>query len=138
MFFNNMQTIMLKFIGIFNICIIFRQISKMKPAILLLILFLLFAATEGIIEQTYNANVRTCVNFGPNYYRTFDGLEFIFGGRCTYTLAMDSLNSDPIWHVQSQVVNCETFSTCRKVAIFNWLKYIESKSIKQKIYISYV
>ena len=64
---------------------------------------------SGVITQENSLNFRTCLNFGTNYYRTFDGLQFSFGGRCTYTMAMSEH-----WDVQMQVINCNLFDTCRK------------------------
>lgn len=51
----------------------------------------------------------TCVGTGPNYYRTFDGLEYTFDGRCEYTAYMD-----PIRSVNVRMVDCNTFSLCKK------------------------
>jgi len=69
-----------------------------------------FTGASGVITQENSLNFRTCLNFGTNYYRTFDGLQFSFGGRCTYTMAMSEH-----WNVQMQVINCNLFDTCRKV-----------------------
>ncbi|CAG2184395.1 unnamed protein product [Mytilus edulis] len=71
--------------------------------------------TEGIIQQKFNPNFRTCFNFGPFYYRTFDGYEFAFPGLCTYTLAMDKgAGSTPLWHVQSKIIRCDSSEDCLK------------------------
>ncbi|XP_052794204.1 uncharacterized protein LOC128227575 [Mya arenaria] len=53
----------------------------------------------------------TCLNFGLAYFRTFDGLEYEFMGRCTYILAE---NKQKAWHVEVTPVNCDTFATCTK------------------------
>lgn len=55
---------------------------------------------------------RTCMNYGPEYYRTFDGLEFLFPGRCTY-----SIYSDGITAIIMETVNCHRVFTCRKVGL---------------------
>jgi hypothetical protein len=53
---------------------------------------------------------KTCVGIGPNYYRTFDGLEFIFNGHCTYTLFNDGVVT-----VLVDLADCTLFSKCVKV-----------------------
>lgn len=55
---------------------------------------------------------RTCIGMGPNYWRSFDGIEFLFPGRCAYTL----LDSDLI-KVTVKMVDCYSFAKCRKVGI---------------------
>ena len=49
---------------------------------------------------------------GPDFYRTFDGLEFYFAGRCQYTVYADTIRS-----VVVKMVGCKRFTTCRKVRI---------------------
>ena len=44
----------------------------------------------------------------------FDGLEYQFAGTCTYTLAE---NLERGWHVEMSVINCDHWSTCKKVKI---------------------
>lgn len=89
----------------------------------------LFSDNEtNIVAQNQDLGFATCLNFGPNYYRTFDGLEYVFGGRCTYLLA----RQEGIWSVEMEVKNCDNFDTCRKVCIqmhrflFFW-KYADTK-----------
>jgi len=54
---------------------------------------------------------RRCWGVGPNYWRTFDGLEFLFSGRCVYTLFNDGLCT-----VTVDMSGCSSFSNCRKVS----------------------
>jgi len=53
---------------------------------------------------------RRCSGVGPNYWRTFDGLEFLFAGRCVYTLF-----SDGTCTVTVDMSRCSAFAKCRKV-----------------------
>ncbi|PAA75517.1 hypothetical protein BOX15_Mlig011629g1 [Macrostomum lignano] len=55
----------------------------------------------------------TCVSYGPNSYRTFDGLTFEYQGRCTYLLA-GSTNPTMKWWCTITLLNCDKFETCRK------------------------
>ncbi|XP_064613991.1 LOW QUALITY PROTEIN: SCO-spondin-like [Liolophura sinensis] len=68
------------------------------------------ANETNIVVQNQDLGFATCLNFGPNYYRTFDGLEYVFGGRCSYLLA----RQEGIWSVEMEVKNCDNFDTCRK------------------------
>jgi len=52
-----------------------------------------------------------CLGVGPSYWRTFDGLEFLFAGRCVYTLF-----SDGTCTVTVDMSACSTFANCRKVS----------------------
>ncbi|XP_067931666.1 mucin-2-like [Watersipora subatra] len=63
----------------------------------------------NVIEKEENIGFSTCLNYGKNYWRTFDGLEYRFGGLCKYVMAKTAL-----WHVSISMINCHSFSTCRK------------------------
>ena len=63
-----------------------------------------------VVANDAGLNFRTCYSYGPNYYRTFDGLEYLFPGRCKYTAFSDGSRS-----VMVTMVNCNKYSTCRKV-----------------------
>jgi len=52
---------------------------------------------------------RTCVLWGLNHFRTFDGTQFEFGGECVNKLA-----SGKTWQINYQSLNCDNFSTCKK------------------------
>ncbi|XP_061179518.1 hemocytin-like [Saccostrea echinata] len=70
----------------------------------------------SVIVQTNELPFQTCLNFGPSYYRTFDGLEYEFGGMCTYTMLKDA---DKGWNVEVTPKNCARISECtKKVTIF--------------------
>ena len=66
----------------------------------------------SVVVQTNELPFKTCLNFGPSYYRTFDGLEYEFGGMCTYTLLKDT---DKGWKVELTPKNCARVSECTKV-----------------------
>jgi hypothetical protein len=63
-----------------------------------------------VIENESGIAFRSCKGSGRNYYRTFDGLEYLFPGRCAYTLFEDGTRS-----VQMVMVNCARMTTCQKV-----------------------
>jgi len=54
---------------------------------------------------------RRCWGVGPNYWRTFDGLEYLFTGRCTYELFSDGMCT-----VTVDMSRCTSFSNCHKVS----------------------
>jgi len=64
----------------------------------------------AVVTNTDQASVHTCMSYGPNYYRTLDGLEFMFAGRCTYTAYQDTFRS-----VVVTMKDCERYQTCGKV-----------------------
>ncbi|KAK2146713.1 hypothetical protein LSH36_586g01000 [Paralvinella palmiformis] len=64
----------------------------------------------NVIENNGDQPFRTCMNYGPNYYRTFDGLEYRFAGRCTYVVFRDRAERT----VRVTHVDCEAYSSCRK------------------------
>ncbi|KAK2174156.1 hypothetical protein NP493_822g01000 [Ridgeia piscesae] len=64
----------------------------------------------SVVANDAGLNFRTCYSYGPNYYRTFDGLEYLFPGRCKYTAFSDGARS-----VMVTMVNCSKYSTCRKI-----------------------
>lgn len=66
-----------------------------------------------VIANPGNLTYRTCMSGGSNYYRTFDGLEYFFQGRCTYTLFTDSVIS-----VTVKLISCESCTLCQKVVSF--------------------
>ena len=53
---------------------------------------------------------RRCWGVGPNYWRTFDGLEYLFFGHCVYTLFSDGMCT-----VTVDMSGCTSFTHCRKV-----------------------
>ena len=68
------------------------------------------ASVSTVVANDAGLNFRTCYSYGPNYYRTFDGLEYLFPGRCKYTAFSDGARS-----VMVTMVDCNKYSTCRKV-----------------------
>lgn len=66
----------------------------------------------NVIRKDVNLGFSTCLNFGNNYWRTFDGVEYEYNGLCKYVLAKSPTH---MWHVNVKMVDCELFSTCRKV-----------------------
>lgn len=72
--------------------------------------------TCAVISNPGVLAYRTCMGMGPNYYRTFDGLEFLFSGRCTYNLLeIDSLSI----RISVKMINCHSYVKCRKVSSDN-------------------
>ena len=70
-----------------------------------------------VVERTNELAFRSCMGYGPAYYRTFDGLEYLFTGSCSYTLYSDGLRT-----ITETKVDCNAYSTCRKVrAYVIWL-----------------
>ena len=63
-----------------------------------------------VVENPGNLNYVTCMSYGPYYYRTFDGLEFLFGGRCRYTAFTDGTRT-----VEFSMDDCMNYGTCEKV-----------------------
>ncbi|KAL4226409.1 hypothetical protein ACF0H5_014392 [Mactra antiquata] len=63
----------------------------------------------AVIEQVHDLSFRTCINSGTHYFRTFDGMEFVFGGTCTYVLA----KTDDIT-VMVEHIDCEEYGSCKK------------------------
>ena len=68
----------------------------------------------SVVENPGNLNYFTCMSYGPYYYRTFDGLEYLFGGRCKYTAFTDGSRS-----VEIGLNNCMNYGTCTKVKLLN-------------------
>ena len=54
----------------------------------------------------------TCISHGPFSFRTFDNMEFLSGGYCSYVLY-----SDGVHQVHMQMHHCSHFETCKKVGI---------------------
>lgn len=69
----------------------------------------------SVIPRDARLPMRTCVSYGPNYYRTFDGLEFLFPGRCSYLLYSDGTHE-----IHVIMNNCHWYSTCKK-ELMMWL-----------------
>ena len=65
----------------------------------------------AVIPSDLNCPYRTCLSYGPNYYRTFDSLEFLFAGRCSYTMFDDGVRS-----VVVSMDQCYWYTTCKKVS----------------------
>lgn len=76
-----------------------------------------------VIKNVGNLPFRTCMGTGPNYYRTFDGLQFIFPGRCSYVLFNDGIRS-----VTLQTINCQLVTQCRKVGYSQAIKSLSNRS----------
>ncbi|XP_069118748.1 SCO-spondin-like [Argopecten irradians] len=51
----------------------------------------------------------TCLAFGKSYYRTFDGVEYMFEGECRYVLAKGTH-----WSISIQSVECVSACDCFK------------------------
>ena len=64
----------------------------------------------SVVQNPGHLNYFTCMSYGPYYYRTFDGLEFLFGGRCRYTAFTDGSRT-----VEIGMKNCGSYSSCQKV-----------------------
>ena len=65
----------------------------------------------GVINDDNNLPFRTCFTCQWNYYRTFDGREYIFEGVCRYSLA----KMVGEWEIQVEMHNCDKYETCKKV-----------------------
>ena len=68
-------------------------------------------ALQFVLATVVPNGDRRCWGVGPNYWRTFDGMEFLFSGRCVYTLFSDGLCT-----VTVDMSRCTSFSNCRKVS----------------------
>ena len=66
-----------------------------------------------VIRQRDDLGFKTCMSFGRAEFRTFDGLQYHFGGPCTY-LAFSDVNH--MFYVTHH--NCHLHSTCHKVFSF--------------------
>jgi len=53
---------------------------------------------------------RSCTGQGPDTWRTFDGLQFVFKGQCRYLVFSDGQRL-----VGVRPVDCSRYSTCKKV-----------------------
>ena len=71
-----------------------------------------------VVENAGTLSYRTCTGVGPNYIRTFDGLEYLFPGRCHYTVFTDSVRS-----ISVKYINCHSYQHCRKVR-FNFIAVV--------------
>ena len=65
-----------------------------------------------VIHQIADIGISTCLHFGTNYWRTFDGLQYQFNGQCKYVMAQSKQRG---WYVNIRMVNCHNFRSCRKV-----------------------
>ena len=78
-----------------------------------------------VVERTHNLQFKSCMGFGPNYYRTFDGLAYFFPGTCSYTLFSDGSRT-----VTEEKINCNTYSSCRKVRNHSLPRSVQSLLLK--------
>lgn len=76
--------------------------------------FLFPGENVTITSQSHELPFASCVSFGPNYYRTLDGMAYFFDGKCTYLALTDELST---FSVELKPVGCESYSTCRKVPV---------------------
>lgn len=65
---------------------------------------------DSDMNVTSHEDFSTCVSHGPYYFRTFDNMEFLSGGFCSYILFSDGLHS-----VHMKMHHCHHFETCAKV-----------------------
>ena len=65
----------------------------------------------AVVPNPGHLNYFTCMSYGPYYYRTFDGLEFLYGGRCSYTLFTDGART-----VEVNMNKCTGYKDCTKVS----------------------
>ena len=65
----------------------------------------------SVVENPGGLPFRTCMSHGPNYYRTFDGLEFQYRGRCSYLMYSDTIMSMTV-----EMIDCDSFVLCEKVS----------------------
>ena len=68
--------------------------------------------SDSTVVQSNKLNFRTCMGYGTAYYRTFDGKEFSFAGRCSYVLV-----SDDQLLIEVKNIDCDKYSTCKKVSL---------------------
>lgn len=61
-----------------------------------------------------NSVTATCLGWGTNYYRTFDGLEFHFQGLCSYEVYSDFTGQQ---YVIVSNTGCNLYTTCKKVGL---------------------
>lgn len=61
---------------------------------------------------------QTCMNGGIDYYRTFDGVEYTFGGTCAYILAQTEQ-----WRIIVDHFECNTYDSCKKVGEYFSLRF---------------
>ena len=80
------------------------NVMKDKP-----LCIILFVCTT-VVHNNGNLKYFTCMSYGPYYYRTFDGLEYLFGGRCEYTAFTDGIRS-----VEIGTTECNNYTSCIKV-----------------------
>ena len=64
----------------------------------------------SVVKNPGHLTYFTCMSYGPYYYRTFDGLEYQFGGRCKYTAFTDGIRT-----VEVGMNNCLNYGSCTKV-----------------------
>ena len=85
-----------------------------------------------MVENAGTLSYRTCTGVGPNYVRTFDGLEYLFPGRCHYTVFTDSVRSISVKHI-----DCHSYQLCRKVnTIRRSLLFVNIGSLSLDCYVS--
>ncbi|XP_021363866.1 SCO-spondin-like [Mizuhopecten yessoensis] len=65
--------------------------------------------SNPLINQNTTLNYRTCLAFGKSYFRTFDGLEYLFEGECKYVLAQGQ-----DWSIIIEPFECTSACDCYK------------------------
>ena len=66
------------------------------------------------ISKIADLSFDTCVSYGPDAYRTFDGRVYQFSGRCRYNFASQTNGKFGSWRVYLHLINCDHCKTCRK------------------------
>lgn len=72
--------------------------------------------TQVPIPVNRTTSFSTCLMWGIDHFRTFDGFEFTFSGKCQYIVAGDNKN----WQILMQPVNCYKWETCLKRLVMNF------------------
>lgn len=57
----------------------------------------------------------TCVSFGFDTYRSFDGAVFNFHTRCGFHMVLHESKCAGFLRIQMHIVSCESLHTCKKV-----------------------
>ena len=76
----------------------------------------IYVSVCPVVDNTGSQSYRTCTGVGPNYIRTFDGLEYLFPGRCHYTVFSDGLRA-----ISVKYINCHSYQQCRKVHHYDFI-----------------
>ena len=64
----------------------------------------------AVIGNPKNQGYETCSGSGLTNYRTFDGVDFQFSGKCSYVLFSDGVRT-----VTITPINCDRCTGCEKV-----------------------